>query len=49
MEELSPEYEAQTKATATDVMELFDIFLSDGTHLRFNAGSQDMEFVDFVE
>lgn len=47
MEELSPEYEDQMKASATDVIEIFDIFLTDGTHLRFNSSSQDMQFVDY--
>ena len=47
MEELTPEYEKQMQAAATDVIEIFDIFLTDGTHLRFNSSSQDMEFVDF--
>ncbi len=49
MEELSPEYEDRMKASATDVIEIFDIFLTDGTHMRFNSSSYNMQFVDFEE
>jgi hypothetical protein len=32
-----------------EVIEIYDIFLTDGTHLRFNSTSEDRQFVDFVE
>ncbi len=49
MEDLTPEYEKQMKAQATDIIELFDIFLTDGTHLRFNSANQDIQLIDFEE
>jgi hypothetical protein len=31
------------------VIEIYDIFLTDGTHLRFNSSGEDRQFVDFEE
>ena len=49
MEELSQEQQEQIRSTQAEVVELYDLFLTDGTHLRFCSAGGDLDCVDFVE
>ena len=49
MENLSNDYQQEQKSSDPEVIEIYDLFLTDGTHLRFNSSSQDLLLVDFVE
>ncbi len=49
MENPSQEYKKQLQEPVLEIIEVYDVFLTDGTHLRFNSSSQDLELVDFVE
>jgi len=49
MEQLSQEYKNEMEKPSPEVIEIFDLFLTDGTHLRFNSSGEDRQFVDFVE
>ncbi len=49
METVSNDYQQEQKSSNLEVIEIYDLFLTDGTHLRFNSSSQDLSLVDFVE
>jgi predicted heme/steroid binding protein len=49
MEQLTQDYKDEMTSRAPQVVEIYDIFLTDGTHLRLNSSGQDMQFVDFEE
>jgi len=49
MEDLSAEQKKHLDDKGIEVIELFDIFLTDGTHLRFNSCGVDLQLLDFVE
>ncbi|MBI5789284.1 MAG: hypothetical protein HZA78_10560 [Candidatus Schekmanbacteria bacterium] len=49
MENLSQDYQTEQKSTQPEVIEVYDLYLTDGTHLRFNSASLDLELVDFEE
>lgn len=48
-EEVSNEFDQEQKSSTPDLIEIYDIFLTDGTHLRFSSDSEDGEYVDFEE
>ena len=48
-ETVSSEFDQEQKSATPDLIEVYDIFLTDGTHLRFTSDSGDGEYVDFEE
>ncbi len=49
MESVSNDYQQEQESRSPEVIEVYDLFLTDGTHLRFNSSSQDLQLVDFEE
>ncbi len=49
MESTSQDYKAEMENSAPEVIEIYDIFLTDGTHLRYTSYDQDINCVDFEE
>ncbi len=49
MENVSNDYQQEQESRSPEVIEVYDLFLTDGTHLRFNSSSQDLQLVDFEE
>ncbi|MFQ5645904.1 MAG: hypothetical protein ACE5GM_03155 [bacterium] len=45
----SADHLAQMQGTTPKLVELYDIFLTDGTHLRYVSDSEDGSYVDYVE
>ena len=48
-ETVSNDYEQEQQSATPDLVEIYDIFLTDGTHLRFTSDSGDGSYVDFEE
>lgn len=48
-EDLTTEIANQEEQPTMTPVELVDILLSDGTHLRFCTASEDRGFLDYVE
>lgn len=48
-ETVSTEYEQEQQSSTPDLIEIYDILLTDGTHLRFTSDSGDGSYVDFED
>ena len=48
-ESLGTEHLTQMQSTTPKLVELYDIFLSDGTHLRYCSDNQDDSYIDYEE
>jgi hypothetical protein len=46
-EDVTTEFDQEQKSSTPDLVEIYDIFLNDGTHLRFSSDSGDGDYVDF--
>ncbi len=46
MEDLSTDIEAADDNSTIEVVEIYDIFLRDGTHLRYATTQVDTDFLD---
>jgi hypothetical protein len=49
MEDVSSEIQTTEEGTRMEAVEIYDIFLKDGTHLRYCTASTDQELVDWAE
>ncbi|MCP3943221.1 MAG: hypothetical protein GY710_17275 [Desulfobacteraceae bacterium] len=49
MEDVSSEIQEQEESATMKIVEIYDIFLTDGTHLRYCTASTDQKLMDWAE
>jgi hypothetical protein len=49
MESQSNEHETEMETADPHVVEIIDVYLTDGRHLRFNSTDQNLQCVDFQD
>ncbi len=48
-ENLGNDHLTEMQGTTPKLIELYDIFLTDGTHLRYTSDNEDGSYVDYSE